>query len=340
MKEIGVGVIGLGRLGYVHALNLSRCRGARLAAVCDTDGERAAAAARELGCRPYTGLQELVDDPAVEAVCVVTPSAHHGAPVRAVARAGKPLFCEKPLGRTLQETEELAEEIRRAGIPCQMGFDRRFDPAVARARELIREGAIGRPVYFLSFARDPFPPPPWACDPQQGGGLFIDMLLHDFDLARFLMGDEVESVWADETNLVVDGGGVKRFADNVVANLRFHGGALGHCHASMHASYGYDVRCEVFGASGNLLIGGLNRLELAVCTREAGVSRPATFLPEGRLPHFLLRFQEAFQREIEAFVECVRGGTRPAVTEDDAVAAFRISAACLASAGQRAVIPL
>jgi scyllo-inositol 2-dehydrogenase (NAD+) len=253
--------------------------------------------------------------------------------VTAVTEARKPLFCEKPLADNLDDTLKLAQLIKDSGILCQIGFQRRFDPPFAEAEQMIREGVIGKPVYYSAFARDPFPPPPWACDPNKGGGLFIDMLLHDFDLARFLMKDEVAWVFADETNLVVDSEGIERFADNVTVSLHFQHGALGTAHASMHAGYGYDIRAEVFGSEGNFILGGLNRSELTLCSAEKGITRPQTFQPEGKLPHFMIRFKEAYEREMKAFVDSVLDNTSPSVTEDDAINAFKIALAATKSAG-------
>ena len=336
MKDVGIGVIGLGRLGYVHAYNAARrTPHAKLIAVCDMVEDLAKETAKELGCKYYTNMYKMLEDKDIDAVCVVTPTGHHVEPVTAVAQAKKPLFCEKPLAGTIEDNLHLARVIKDAGIICQIGFNRRFDPPYVEAEQMIIDGVIGKPVYFNGFSRDPFPPPPWACDPTRGGGLFIDMQLHDFDTARFLMRDEVVRVYADETNLVVDSQGINRFADNVTVNLRFKGGALGNCHASMHAEYGYDMRTEVFGANGNIMIGGLNRAEVTLCTLDKGISKPATFLPKGRMPHFMIRFQEAYAREIAAFVECVLDDEPPKVNEDDAVAAFKISMASVRSAGEK-----
>ncbi len=334
MSDLGIGVVGLGRLGYVHAVNAAKAKRGRLVAVCDQQEDLAASTARELGCSSYTDLNRMLENQDIDAVCVVTPTALHVDPIQAVVEAGKPLFCEKPLASTLDDTLMLAQLIKQSGILCQIGFHRRFDPPVAEAEAMIREGIIGKPVFISAFMRDPFPPPPWACDPARGGGLYIDFLLHDFDEARFLMKDEVISVYAEDTNLVVDAQGIKDFADNATVSLRFAGGALGSFHASMHASYGYDVRAEVFGSEGNLIIGGLNRTELTLCSSAKGITKPETFQPQqgGKIPHFMVRYREAYELEMESFIESVLGGTRPLVTEDDAVAAFKIALAAGRSA--------
>jgi scyllo-inositol 2-dehydrogenase (NAD+) len=334
MEDLGIGSVGLGRLGYVHARNIARhVPRAKLIAVCDMQEDLAQTTAKELGCAYYTDIRKMLENKDIDAVCVATPTAYHVDPVTAVTEAGKPLFCEKPLADNLDDTLKLAQLIKDSRILCQIGFQRRFDPPFAEAEQMIRDGVIGKPVYYSAFARDPFPPPPWACDPNKGGGLFIDMLLHDFDLARFLIKDEVEWVFADETNLVVDSEGIERFADNVTVSLHFQHGALGTAHASMHAGYGYDIRAEVFGSEGNFILGGLNRSELTLCSVEKGITRPQTFQPEGKLPHFMVRFKEAYEREMQAFVDCVLDNTAPRVTEDDAIKAFKIALAATKSAG-------
>jgi len=341
MQDVGVGVIGLGRLGYMHALNLARrTPHARLVAVCDVAENLAKETAAELGCRHYTDFNKMLESRDIDAVCVVTPSAHHVEPVTAVVQSGKALFCEKPLAATMEDNVHLAEIIKAAGILCQIGFMRRFDPPYVEAEQMIRDGAIGRPVFYNGIGRDPFPPPPWACDPSRGGGLFIDFLVHDFDCARFLLKDEVARVYADETNLIVDGQGINRFADNVTVNLRFKGGALGNCHCSMHSRYGHDIRTEVYGGEGAIMIGGLHRTEITLCTLEKGICRPTTFLPVGKLAPFAVRFQESYAVELAAFVECVLDNKPTKVGAADAVEAFRIAMAAVRSAGEKQPVDL
>lgn len=334
MKEIGIGVVGLGRLGYAHASNVRSISGARLVAVCDMQKDLAEGVAAELGCKAYTDIREMLGNKEIDAVCVATPTAYHVDPVTAVAEAGKPMFCEKPLASTLEDSLKLRDVVESSGVKCQLGFQRRFDPAHAAAEEAIRAGRIGIPTYINAYARDPFPPPPWAMDPSKGGGLYIDFLLHDFDMARYLLKDEVESVFADETNLVVDGEGIERFADNAIVALRFKGGALATYHCGMHAAYGYDIRTEVHGAKGNLIIGGLNKVDMTVCTLEGGISKPITYQKDEKFPHFVVRFMEAYRLEIEAFVKSVLDDTPPTVTVNDSIRAFAVARAAGESAGK------
>ena len=334
MKDIGIGVIGLGRLGYVHAYNIARrIKRAELIAVCDMNGEIARETADEFGCKAYTQVEEMLDDRNIDAVCVVTPTAYHVEPVEAITKRGKPFFCEKPLASNMEDTIKLVKLIAESDSRCQIGFNRRFDPEYAEAKRIIESGELGKPVYFEGISRDPFPPPPWACDPLKGGGLFIDMLLHDFDIARHLMGDDIKSVYARETNMVVPAEGIERFADNVTANLVFSKGALGNCHASMHASYGYDIRTEIYCEKGSILLGSPVKLGITVAKAENGVCKPITFQPEGKMPHFMIRFEESYVREMEDFVDMVIENREPSVTEIDALEAFKVSAAAIESAG-------
>jgi len=156
MEDIGVAVVGLGRLGYVHALNLKKTQASKLTAVCDMDSDLAESTAAELGCKAYTDIRSMLDDKSVEAVCVVTPTAYHLDPVSVVAESGKPLFLEKPLASSMDESRKIEEVIRTSRIKCQVGFQRRFDPAFAEAQQMIREGTIGKPVYINAYSEIPF----------------------------------------------------------------------------------------------------------------------------------------------------------------------------------------
>ena len=340
MNDLGMGVVGLGRLGRTHAQNILETARARLVAVCDTQPDLARSVAADLGCACYSDIRRMLENREIDAVLIVTPTALHGEPVTAAAEAGKPIFCEKPLAGSLDETRQLISVIRGSQIKCQVGFQRRYDPSYVEAEKMIRDQCIGNPVYVSGCSRDPFPAPPWAMDSSKGGGLYIDFLLHDFDMARFLLRDEVETVYADDANLVVDSQGIESFADNAVVMLHFKGGALATFHASMHAEYGYDIRTEVHGSKGSVMIGGLHRAEVTLCTLDRGISRPHTYHQDGDVPHFVVRFKEAYRSELAAFVDCVLDNSAPRVTEDDALQALRIAVAAGDSARQKRPVPL
>ena len=338
---VGLGLIGLGRLGRVRAEIAARqVPGARLAAVHDIDPDLTASTAAEFGADAVGSVDALVDHPGVDGVIVATPTGLHVEPVTAVATAGKPLFCEKPLASTLDDTRLLADTIDEAGIACQIGFNRRHDPDHLHARHLIASGHIGTPTYLRSNIRDPFPPPPWALDPNTGGGLFIDMLIHDIDAARMLLGADITTVYAQTANLVVDAEGIDGFADNATVALTFDTGALGHLHGSVHARYGYDIRAEIFGADGAIEIGRLNHHDLTLRTERNGLTQPSTFQTRDGIPHAFTRFPDAYRNEIVAFVDTITNHTAPTVDHHDALTAFRVALACQQSATQQQPIDL
>ena len=341
MKDVGLAVIGLGRLGYAHAWTIARrARNAKLVALCDAVEDLAKKRAEEFGCLYFTDYNKMLENKDIDAVCVVTPTHLHVKPVTAVIQAGKALFCEKPLAHNMKDTLTLAKAIKDSGIMCQIGFMSRYDPAYMKAVEMIKDGVIGKPVYYGGFSRDPFPPVPWACDLKKGGGLLSDVLVHDADRARFLMLDEVARVYASEANLVADAQGVERFADNCTVNFTFRNGALGNVHLSMNAAYGFDHRTEVFGSKGRIMIGGIESVDVTVCTQDRGCCKPETFMPEGDMPPFMFRFGEAYAMELTEFVDCVLENKKPRCTEDDAVEAYKICMAALRSAGERAPVDL
>ncbi|MEA3186131.1 MAG: scyllo-inositol 2-dehydrogenase [Ilumatobacteraceae bacterium] len=325
---VGIGIIGLGRLGQVRARALAtRVDGARLVAVTDLDPALADSTAARYGAVATRSAAELVGRDDIDGVVVATPTSVHVAPVELVAGAGKALFCEKPLASTMADHRHLVDIIDRAGVACMVGFNRRCDPEFLDARRLIVEGAIGKPTYLHGRMRDPFPPPPWARDPGAGGGLFIDMLIHDFDSARMLLAQEVTQVFAQSANLVVDAGDIVGFADNATVALEFESGALGQMHSSMHAAYGYDVRTEVFGERGTIEIGSLQRHNVMLAAEGRGLTHPDTFLPEGDIPHAMFRFGAAYEAEMAVFAEVVTGARTAPANHHDALAAFRVAAA-------------
>ena len=339
--SVGLGLIGLGRLGRVRAEIAARqVAGAHLAAVHDLDPDLTTEVAEEFGSQALGSIDALVGHDDVDGVIVATPSALHVDAVKAVAAAGKPLFCEKPLASTLADTHLLVDAIEAASILCQIGFNRRHDPDHREARELIAAGVIGTPTYLRSNIRDPFPPPPWALDPNTGGGLFFDMLIHDIDAARMLMGAEITSVYARTNNLVVDAEGIDGFADNATVSLTFTTGALGHFHGSVHARYGYDVRAEVFGSDGAIEIGRLNRHDVRLSTEAAGISHPSTYQTRDGTPHAMFRFAEAYRNEIVAFADAITTGSDAEVDHHDALAAFRVALACQRSVTENRPVEL
>jgi inositol 2-dehydrogenase len=322
MARLGIGVIGLGRMGQVYATHTARqIAGADLIAVADPDGEVLARFAAQLPhVKTFSDYHDLLADPQIQGVIVASPTSTHRDVVIAAAQAGKAIFCEKPLALTLQATDEIIEAVRLAGVPLQVGFMRRFDRGYAEAKRKNEAGVIGQPVLVRSVGRDPHRTSLEFANPAVSGGLIVDMAIHDFDCLRWLMEDDIQRVYTEVSALVypelLEVGDV----DNAQINVRFNGGGLGHVEVSRTAIYGYDIRCEVVGAKGTIEIGYLRETPILVLTKE-GVTHDV-------VPHFPQRFGAAYTAQLEHFVECLLHDRQPAVTAADARAALL---ACLAA---------
>lgn len=322
--QIKLGVIGLGRMGRVYARAIaSQVAGAGLYAVAEPD-PLARAAAAELGLSQVFGAAEdLLALPEIDAVVIATPSSTHSDLVIAAARAGKAIFCEKPLALTIEATQAALKAVEQAGVPLQVGFMRRFDAAYQKAKAMIDEGAIGRPTTFKAIGRDPFCPRPEFANPAYSGGLIIDMAIHDFDLARWLVGSEVERVSSEGRLLVCEALKAVGDIDNAVVNLRFASGAIGNVEVSRNAFYGYDIRTEVLGSEGAVAVGGFQHTPVLLLTR-TGARHDVT-------PYLMERFGEAYAAQLRHFVECLRTGQPPSVGGADALAALAIGVAATRS---------
>jgi myo-inositol 2-dehydrogenase/D-chiro-inositol 1-dehydrogenase len=276
------------------------------------------------GARAVSDAREAILDPEVEAVVIVTPTGAHAVQIEAAARAKKAIFCEKPIALDAPSTERALAVVKECGVPLQIGFQRRFDPGFAEAHRRIVAGEIGRIHLLRSVSFDPYPPPPHyipTC-----GGQFVDMTIHDLDVARFVTGSEVESVSAIGTALGPQAG-VFRAADDwdtTVLSLRFESGALGSIVNSRQSGYGYDIHTEVLGDRGGLKVGYERHT-------------PITRYDQGGahhdyVPYFPERFAQAYAAELQAFVEAVRGGTPVTPTGHDGLMALRIALAATESA--------
>jgi scyllo-inositol 2-dehydrogenase (NAD+) len=315
---LNIAVIGLGRMGQLYAHTVAtQGADARLHAVADPDR-----AARDHVAARY-GVEYAFADPAdalarpdIHAVVIATPTSTHRDVVVAAAGAGKAIFCEKPLALTLPGTRDAIAAAERAGVPLQVGFMRRFDAGYRKAKTLIDAGEIGQPVMFKAVGRDPFCPRPVFADPAHSGGLIIDMAIHDFDLARWLMGAEVERVTAEGSLLVCHELAAVGDIDNAVVNLRFGNGALGNVEVSRNAFYGYDIRTEVLGSEGAVVVGAYGHTPVTLLNR-AGAHADV-------VPYLLERFGDAYRAQIAAFVACVREARPPEVGGADALAALAI----------------
>jgi predicted dehydrogenase len=302
---------------------VNRVPNAQLVAVADRKPGLAESFAREYGVpKSYESHQDLLRDNAVDAVAVVTPTSTHGEVVIDAARAGKAVFCEKPISNSLAEAGKVMQAVESSRGFLQMGFQRRFDVGYAAAKQKIEAGVIGDPVLLLSTSRDPFPPPLEFCDPRVSGGLIVDMGIHDFDVARMYMGD-VKTVDAVGGALAYPEMKSVGDIDNAVINMVFGSAAIGAVHLSRNAVFGYDIRAEIWGTKGSLQVGYYRQTPILVMTRE-GITHDA-------VPYFMERFESAYLTQIQNFVDNVLQGRPPSITGADAVAALRISIAATVS---------
>lgn len=322
-----VGVVGLGRMGRFYAETLAALGGqTRLAAVADPDiSVRDAIQARVGVENAYPEATNLLER--VDAVIVATPTSAHAEVVLAAAALKKAIFCEKPLALTVAETRRVLAGVHAAGVLLQVGFMRRFDRAHVQAKEAITAGKIGRPMLFKSVGRDPGCPPVGFADPKHSGGLIIDMGIHDFDMARWLMSDEVERVSAEGSLLFCEE--LRRVGDidNAIVSMRFGSGALGAVEVSRTARYGYDIQLEVMGSEGTMRIGATgarNNEDLAVLPVQSATDDPT--------PPFVRRFADAYRAQIVDFIACVQHDRGPRASGEDALAAIQIAQAATQSA--------
>ncbi len=320
-NNIGVAVLGAGRMGRVHVRNLGAIPNANIVVVADPDADAADAGRALAGAQRATGdAHDAINDPAVEAVVVNTPTTTHATYIEAALRAGKAVWTEKPIAQELADTKRIVDLWRETQIPVQVGFMRRFDPGYAKAKRMIAAGELGRIEQFRALSRDTNPPPLeflLTC-----GGSFLDMSVHDLDLARFLVG-EVEEVhaWA---NVLFD----ERFAkaddwDTSVIMIKFRNGALGVVETARHSTWGYDIRAEVAGSVAKVVVDGA-QMTPATKFREVGW--------EGDLyPDFMDRFEVAYRRELEVFFEDLGAGRPVGPGPDDAYETLRLAVACTRS---------
>ncbi|MGH2408101.1 MAG: Gfo/Idh/MocA family oxidoreductase [Candidatus Limnocylindrales bacterium] len=320
-SHIGVAVLGAGRMGLNHIRTLAGIPNVHVVVVADPDpaaAERGRAVAR--AARVAAVPEAAIADPDVEAVVIVTPTSTHAGLIEAAARAGKAVWSEKPIALTLADTERVVAVVAELGIPVQLGFMRRFDPGYAAAKARIAAGDLGRIETFRALSRDTYPPSLEFM--LTSGGIFLDMAVHDLDLARFLVGEVAEvQAWGA---VLFD----ERFAkagdiDTAVTLLRFVDGALGVIETARHSSWGYDIRTEVAGAKGKVVVEAAQKTP-TVFSRRLGFEAD-------HFENFPDRFEVAFRRELEAFFAALGEGRTPTPGPTDALETLRLALAATRS---------
>jgi myo-inositol 2-dehydrogenase/D-chiro-inositol 1-dehydrogenase len=287
---------GAGRIGAVHAANLASSGVTRLRYVVDVNAAAASALAAKYGASSADTATALAD-PAVDAVLIASSTDTHADLAIAAAKAGKAIFCEKPIDLSLKKVDACLAAVRRAGVPMLVGFNRRFDPNFAAVKERILDGAIGNVEQVIISSRDPGLPP--IAYLKVSGGQFRDMTIHDFDMARWLLGEEPVEVFAYGSCLVEPAVARVGDTDSVMVLMKTASGKLCHINNSRRATYGYDQRIEVHGAKGRLMAG--NRI--ATTVEQADGNAVTTDKP---VYFFLERYADAYRAELAAFVEAVQ----------------------------------
>lgn len=333
MEKVRIGIIGAGRIGKIHADNLIRHPRAEVTAISDLfAGPELEAWAKARGIAFVTKDSEaLLKRPDVDAVFICSSTDTHVDLIRMAAEQGKHIFCEKPVSMELKQTEIAIDAASRAGVQLQVGFNRRFDHNFKRVREHVQEGAIGEPHLIRITSRDPSPPPEEYI--RVSGGIFMDMMIHDFDMARFLAGSEVVEVYAQGGVLIDPAFAKYGDIDTAIATLRFANGALGVIDCSRKAVYGYDQRVEVFGSRGSVTAAN-DFPNTAVLSTEDGV------VSDKPLHFFLERYQAAYVDEAETFIDSLLSGKPVPVSGYDGRQAERIASAALLSLQQNRPVKL
>ncbi|RLE59215.1 MAG: inositol 2-dehydrogenase [Thermoprotei archaeon] len=321
MKKVGVAVVGLGRIGRVHSeILFTKVENVRLVAVSDIIEDLAKSVGEKYKIKWYTDYDKLLRDEEVEAVFITTPTFLHKDMIIKALEAGKHVFTEKPMTVTVEEAKEVISAANKYGLKLMVGYMRRFDDAYMNAKEKIKNGEIGQPLAFINIARDPGAPPGWAADPKKSGGIFLDMLSHDFDMARNLMESEVKKLYVLGGAKLYDEIKEKGDLDVVTINFEFANGAYGMIHGSRKSVFGYDLRTEVMGTEGTIYVGSQIDPNLALGTKNGVVYRGVQW--------FWSRFYDAYVREDQAFIEAILEDKDPPITAEDGLRVVEIAEAC------------
>jgi len=320
-KKIRAGVIGAGRIGRLHAENIifSLNNMAEITSVSDVNLDAAKKWADGLGInKVYSDYKDILNDPEVDAVLICTSTETHAQIAIEAANAGKHIFCEKPIDFDLDRINSVLDTVKKADVKFQVGFNRRFDHNFAHVKSMVNEGKIGEPHIIKITSRDPEPPP--IAYINSSGGMFLDMTIHDFDMARFLAGSEVKEVYASADCLVDPAIGLSGDVDTAVVVLKFENGAIGVIDNSRKAAYGYDQRVEVFGSKGCAAANNDTPSNVVLSVNEGVIcDKPKYF--------FLERYQDSFVTELKSFFDAIIYEKEPPVSGMDGLMAVVVGLA-------------
>lgn len=297
-NQLHIGIIGAGRIGKVHAETVAfGIPETKIVSITDLDHDAANRVANRCGIPTVAASSnDILSDPRVDAILICSSTDTHAELIGEAARASKHIFCEKPIAHDLAKIDTALEAVAKAGVKLQIGFNRRFDPNFARVRRAVESGEIGTPRLMHIISRDPAPPP--ISYVKVSGGMFLDMTIHDFDMARFLIGDEVEEIFVAGGVMVDEAIGAAGDLDTAVIVLRFRNGVIGTIDNCRQAAYGYDQRVEILGSLGAIATENCYPNQATVSTaNEVRKDLPLNF--------FMDRYRESFAAELRCFVEAV-----------------------------------
>jgi len=308
--RVNVGIIGAGRIGRLHTEHLAlRIPEARVLTVSDIFPEAAKKCAADFNIKQATAdHRKILENPDIEAVIICSSTDTHSQLIEEAAEAGKQIFCEKPIDHDLGRIDSALAKVAEAGVKLQVGFNRRFDPNFRRIWELVREGKVGNPHILRITSRDPEPPPVEYV--KVSGGIFLDMMIHDFDMARYLIGSEVEEVYTVGGVMVDPEIGKAGDLDTAIVTLKFENGVLGTIDNSRQAVFGYDQRVEVFGSKGMVNVENNTPNRARLSTAQAVQEDLPLFF-------FMQRYVDSYIAEMKEFIRCVAEDRVPSVTGID-----------------------
>ena len=306
-----LGVLGAGRIGKIHGGNAAAHPKSRLVAVADPHQPSADALAAATGSKAMSP-DEIIASKDIDAVLICTPTTTHADFIEGAVKAGKAVFCEKPVDLNSERIRRCLETVKTSGQALMIGFNRRFDPNFAELQRRIADGAIGNIEIVTVISRDPSPPPPSYV--KTSGGLFRDMMIHDLDMARFLLGEEPVEVHAVGSSIVDPAIGAEGDVDTAAVLLKTASGKIAQISNSRRATYGYDQRIEVHGSKGLIRAGNVHSTTVEVATGTGFNADPVQAF-------FLERYGQAYRLELDAFIEAVIGGTAPSPSGQDGLLA-------------------
>jgi myo-inositol 2-dehydrogenase / D-chiro-inositol 1-dehydrogenase len=319
---IRIGLLGGGRIGQIHGRNAAAHPGARLVAVADAIAASAAALAKTTGA-VVRSVDEVIAAKDIDAVMICTPTDTHAELIERAAKAGKAIFCEKPVDLSAKRIAATLRKVDAAGVKLMIGFNRRFDPNFSALRKRLAAGAIGEVEIVTILSRDPSPPP--LDYVRRSGGLFRDMMIHDLDMARFLLGEDPVELQAFGSSLVDPEIGKAGDVDTAVLQMRTSSGKLCQISNSRRATYGYDQRVEVHGSKGLLRVGNIHETTVEQAGGKGFVGDPIQNF-------FLERYAAAYRHELDAFLSIVKSNRAPSPSGHDGLKAQLLADAATTSA--------